>query len=1168
MKNYLTTALKIIGGVAIAFMLSALPVFAARTDNTWQYGPTGSYLMTTQPTGLDILINGLNHYLNFGVFSGFGGYGFRDNGGTMEFKNSGGSWVAVGTGGTGGVGTVTSISGSGGSTGLTLTGGPITSSGTLTLGGTLAVGFGGTGTSTAPANLQFLMGSTTGANQYVTGNQPFGPLLLDANGNVTATLIPRLDYLSHLAGITLQQGELAFATDTDQFYIGDGTTAGGLLVNPFQASSTKIYYNGGTVGIGTSTPSAMLDVKPNSTSISGIVVHDHNPGAGDMFAGYDATNVKRFSVDYSGNVTAPSGFFLGGTGSQFQRNCSGSSDCIGLEGANGFTGLFWDATDGSESLKFRIADQDSPGNSVGTINAGGDLQMNGALNGAVVNALSTSATSTFADGINMTKGCYAINSVCIGAGGGGGSGTVNSGVFGQAAFYGANGTAVSGTTTLVIGTTTADANNVGIGTTSPYSMLSVAGQVVAKNFVATSTATSTFAGPVFMGPTLGTLSNASLVVDDNSIIPMQVYSNGVETAPFFQIDNANRTLINANSVIQAAPLAEFTIEHNFSTRFDPLLGTGNPANYPLFVQNVSSLNASTTGIGFSVSNSNATAGAAIVFNRTGASSMGELRFYNHQDTTLGNPLIQAMTISDSGTVGIGTTSPRARLDISGTNNGLIPLFQVSSVSSFATTTRFMVTSTGNVGVGTTSPYLPFAVAGSEVITGSSTASTYTATSTTASSTLPNLNTSFFTPSTVVAPNSALSDFNFNTAIPDAGANPKFSFGIYNLGQMVFGVSPREVAGTNVTEIVMGDTAAPSVRLWGQGVGGDMARLDIHATQVVIDGTLVPQSDVQFSRVLPDASSIATQNDSRQLQFQGTLWNGSSAQSRNAEIYNRASRTLQGVSYLAFQMQDINSVNNEWLSIENDNGFTGIGSTSPSATLSVKPVSGLSTSNIFTVSSSTNATLLTIKGNGNVGIGTTSPYSMLSVAGTVVGQNFVATSTTATSTFSNGINLDNKGCFSVLGTCMVSSPWKDNGATVSFLNDRALYVGPTSNGIVFDTLGGFTAGDVSGNADSTQFNIDTGADTFNFNNGDAHFTGTVRVDGNMATAIDLAVGTTSLANTAQFQGASAHSATKGTCFRAKAVGGNSYVFWWFDTSAVQHNQTATCSGAGTTTISYD
>lgn len=46
-------------------------------------------------------------------------------------------------------GTVTSVAASGGTTGLTFTGSPITSAGTLTLGGTLAVANGGTGSTTA-----------------------------------------------------------------------------------------------------------------------------------------------------------------------------------------------------------------------------------------------------------------------------------------------------------------------------------------------------------------------------------------------------------------------------------------------------------------------------------------------------------------------------------------------------------------------------------------------------------------------------------------------------------------------------------------------------------------------------------------------------------------------------------------------------------------------------------------------------------------------------------------------------------------------------------------------------------------------------------------------------------------------------------------------------------
>ncbi len=58
------------------------------------------------------------------------------NGQVLTYQTSSGKWINSTPAG----GTVTSVSGSGGATGLTLTGGPITSSGTLTLGGSLATG--------------------------------------------------------------------------------------------------------------------------------------------------------------------------------------------------------------------------------------------------------------------------------------------------------------------------------------------------------------------------------------------------------------------------------------------------------------------------------------------------------------------------------------------------------------------------------------------------------------------------------------------------------------------------------------------------------------------------------------------------------------------------------------------------------------------------------------------------------------------------------------------------------------------------------------------------------------------------------------------------------------------------------------------------------------------
>ena len=67
-----------------------------RTDGSWNDYQT--YLSTAYTTGRNILINGSNKYVNFNTTSGSSGYGIRDNAGTIECKNSGGSWGACADG--------------------------------------------------------------------------------------------------------------------------------------------------------------------------------------------------------------------------------------------------------------------------------------------------------------------------------------------------------------------------------------------------------------------------------------------------------------------------------------------------------------------------------------------------------------------------------------------------------------------------------------------------------------------------------------------------------------------------------------------------------------------------------------------------------------------------------------------------------------------------------------------------------------------------------------------------------------------------------------------------------------------------------------------------------------------------------------------------------------
>ncbi len=109
-----------------------------------------------------------------------------------------------------GSGTVTSIDVSGGTTGLTTSGGPVTSSGTITLGGTLAVANGGTGTSSTSASNVFI-GPTSGS-----GAPSFRAL--------TTTDIPSLSG-SYVVNGTSQQSSANFNIS------GNGTIGGNSIVN-------------------------------------------------------------------------------------------------------------------------------------------------------------------------------------------------------------------------------------------------------------------------------------------------------------------------------------------------------------------------------------------------------------------------------------------------------------------------------------------------------------------------------------------------------------------------------------------------------------------------------------------------------------------------------------------------------------------------------------------------------------------------------------------------------------------------------------------------------------------------------------------------------------------------------------------------------------------------
>ena len=107
--------------------------------------------------GVSAWVSGSTYSVGTAVYSPLNFYTYRRivaGAGATDPSSDSTNWLLIS-------GTVTSVAVSGGATGLTTTGGPITSTGTISLAGTLAVSNGGTG-QTSFTNGQLLIGNTTG----------------------------------------------------------------------------------------------------------------------------------------------------------------------------------------------------------------------------------------------------------------------------------------------------------------------------------------------------------------------------------------------------------------------------------------------------------------------------------------------------------------------------------------------------------------------------------------------------------------------------------------------------------------------------------------------------------------------------------------------------------------------------------------------------------------------------------------------------------------------------------------------------------------------------------------------------------------------------------------------------------------------------------------------
>lgn len=278
-------------------------------------------------------------------------------------------------------------------------------------------------------------------------------------------------------------------------------------------------------------------------------------------------------------------------------------------------------------------------------------------------SITGTATSTLANGISLSGGCISVNSVCA-------SVFTGSGAADKVAFW----TSASGLSSNTNFHFDASLIRLGIGTTSPYAKLSVAGQTVAEYFTATSSIASTF-------------PNASSTV--------------LSVSSSFAVTPLTSALTLAGTDGTFAEYAGTSCTNQFPRSLDAL-GVATCATVGAADVSLANLTATDTSLTFSGTYNGSTA-RTIGLNLGNANTWTALQtFSGNASTTQIGSTGSSYFATTGGNVGVGTTSPSATADVYGT-------FRVGVAGSVAPSKDSLLyvdpnaTFGGKIGIGTTSP---------------------------------------------------------------------------------------------------------------------------------------------------------------------------------------------------------------------------------------------------------------------------------------------------------------------------------------------------------------------------------------------------------------------------------------------------------------------------------